>query len=257
MPQPSQSSSEDISKPRSPDGKDPLPPLPLQLGQLTRELYALHSSSTHSLTGASHLVKGKKGVAPAIINTPLSATKSLQDLHKLENEESFLDTLTQPSVSVAKRGVVSFRELFLPPPIIPLPSFPTRKQDLCSSSSSLAAKEKPKSPKSPSDRSKPSSPNQLKTRSKSPKSMSSQRVSPSPSLRSAAPSPLLVSSHPKEEERKEGGKEDEAHPHPQRRAGVVGLSRSQSVAPHKLLQSRAKFCTPGMSDVSVILTSFK
>lgn len=246
MPQSSRSSSEDISKPHSPDSK--APPLPMQLGQLTKELYALHSSSTHSLTGAPHLGKGKKGVAPAISN-PLSATRSLQDLHKLEKEEGFLDSLTQPSISVTKRGVGSFKELFLPPPIVLLPSLSTRKQDLCSSSSSLAAKEKPKSPKSLSNRSKPSSPDQQGTRSKTPKSMSLQRVSPSPSLRSPAPSPLLVSSHPKGEGRKEEREEDEAHPHLQRRAGLVGLSRSQSVVPQKLLQSRAKFCTPGLPSI--------
>ena len=111
----------------------PQPAQPLQLSRLTRHLYPLHSSSTHSL---SLLSRDSENDTPRRSSLePTTSTKSLQDLSNFTDDDSALDSYTTPSISVTNGGEGSFPELFLPPPIIPLPQIKSKKLPRASSRS--------------------------------------------------------------------------------------------------------------------------
>ena len=226
----SQSSSASMSRPDSSNStqRQHPPPLPLQLGRLTSELYKLHSSSTHSLTAATYS-RGHKGSDDSVSNT-----LSLQDLDKFASEEdTSLDAFMQPSINLMKGGKGAFLGLFLPPPLIPLPNI----------------KKKPSS--------------HLKSRSSSPKS--EDKTTPTPKKGSRTPSPNLQRSQA-------DIAQGQSQPQSQSRTALASFSSSslsplahkshttssksvmeegdtelvsRSKVAQKLLQKRAKFCTPG------------
>ena len=217
----SQCSSAILSRPDSQDASDPFhhpaPPQPLQLGRLTSELYKLHSSSTHSLSPKHYLEKGRKCSLPALG----IKTKSLEDLSKLGDP---LDAFTQPSVSITRRGKGTFRELLLPPPIIPLPKI--KKPKAVSQSQSSSGRQMPKTP------TKTSPP---KRRSLSRANSRQQLFSPSPSPSATSPPQTVLSSS---SSRSREGAGEEA-------LGGKSTVTNPSKATQKLLQNRAKLCTPG------------
>jgi hypothetical protein len=196
----------------------PQPAQPLQLSRLTRHLYPLHSSSTHSLSLISRDSENETPRRSSL--EPTTSTKSLQDLSNFTDEDSTLDSYTAPSISVTNRGEGSFPGLFLPPPIIPLPQIKSKKLPR-SSSRSLKSKTPP-----PSEQSGGA----VRTL-KSESLQSESRESMVGTVQS--PSSLLVGESSvsiREREEIEGEKKDVS---------------PQSKAARKLLQKRAKFCTPG------------
>ena len=208
-----------VSSQRSSQTTPPPPssPRPLQLGRLTRDLYQLHSSSTHSLSTVSadskHELARRSSLEPA-------STKSLHDLNNLDDTD--LDSYTTPSISITNRGKGSFCELFLPPPIMPLPQIKTKR------SSTRSVKSRENASRTPS----PSVSQTLRSGSRS------SIVKSSSSL--VGESHASDSRHSIREEEEGGGE-----------GGGGGVSPQSKVAT-KLLQKRAKFCSPGMYHPSTV-----
>ena len=231
--------------------------LPPQLRKLNRDLGILHSASTHDLDSYTTQESGKN----EDMLTPLSGTKSLQDLDKL-GEDSFVDTLSHPAQIVAREGVACFESLFLPPRLVSLPlkKISRKKKGISRSTSPNASREKSSS-KSLSDsthsltqRGEVSRSVTPKTSQRKPTSLSSHSITASSS--SFLPPPpsstlLLKHSTPKREGEREGEGEGEGEGEEggrgerKRGAGTLEYHRSQSVATQKLLKKRENFCKPG------------
>ena len=216
-------SSQRSSTTTPPDAGSTPPPQsaqPLQLSRLTRHLYPLHSSSTHSL---SLLSRDSENDTPRRSSLePTTSTKSLQDLSSFTDKDSALDSYTTPSISVTNGGEGSFPELFLPPPIIPLPQIKSKKLPR-SSSRSLKSRENQSQTPPPSEQGAQSGGGVQTLQSQS-------RESIVGTVRS--PSSLLVGESSVSIREREGDDEKK------------GVS-PQSKAAKKLIQKRAKFCTPG------------
>ena len=216
-------SSQRSSTTTPPDSGSTPPPQsaqPLQLSRLTRHLYPLHSSSTHSL---SLLSRDSENDTPRRSSLePTTSTKSLQDLSSFADDDSALDSYTTPSISVTNGGEGSFPELFLPPPIIPLPQIKSKKLPR-SSSRSLKSRENQSQTPPPSEQGAQSGGGVQTLQSQS-------RESIVGTVRS--PSSLLVGESSVSIREREGDDEKK------------GVS-PQSKAAKKLIQKRAKFCTPG------------
>ena len=196
----------------------PQPAQPLQLSRLTRHLYPLHSSSTHSL---SLLSRDSENDTPRRSSLePTTSTKSLQDLSNFTDDDSALDSYTTPSISVTNGGEGSFPELFLPPPIIPLPQIKSKKLPRASSRS-LKSRENQSQTPPPSEQGAQSGGVVQTLQSES-------RESIVGTVRS--PSSLLVG---------------ESSVSIREREEIEGQKKGVSPQAKKLIQKRAKFCTPG------------
>lgn len=217
----------------------PLPshPLPLQLGRLTNKLHNLHSSSTHSLNTASisrdHQHKHNFNTLDSGNTTPL--TKSLQNLDKLTSEDTSLDGFTKPSIITTCRGRGTFRELFLPPPIMPLPKIERKRKKAVT--------------RSPSRTQSPSSGRHTQrrgSRTPSPSVTDDLQLSNTKADSHSGSRHRLMSSSQSVEKPVvsivEGGSEMEG----QGGCSDVALgAHAHSKAAQQLLQKRAKFCKPG------------
>ena len=201
------------------------PPLPLQLGRLTSELYRLHSSSTHSLNTVTSF-QDRRGSVDS------TTAKSLQNLDKFADEDSTsLDAYTQPSISVTNRGKGSFQELFLPPPIIPLPKT-KKKATLRSSSRNMTANHSGRVTPNCKKGSRTPTPEQQhsnKPQSNMQSNYEDPNLASTPSLSHVAEKGHMTSGS-RSSMAMEGSTETSCH------SNVV----------QKLLQKRAKFCTPGI-----------
>ena len=208
----------------------PPPAQPLQLGQLTRELYQLHSSSTHSLSKVS----ARDEVCHSSLEPTTSSTKSLQDLTKFADEDT-LDSYTTPSTSIMNGGTGTFRELFLPPPIIPLPEI---KKKRVPQSSSLGLKSREKQSRMPS-------PGGLVAESGLSQSLESESREAVAAVESSTS--LLGDGRVSISSREGRGGEGDLE---------KGKILPQSKAAKKLLQKRAKFCKPGIYAYTVVSSIF-
>ena len=224
-------SSRNSSHTTPPDHTSSKPPQPLQLGRLTNQLYQLHSSSTHSL---SRVASENHPLETRRASTGPASTKSLHDL----TEDTSLDQYTPPSLTITNGGKGSFRGLFLPPPIIPLPKTTTRNKKKTVSRSSSRARQSLREGESQSrtptlHRQQSKSPHTLVSDSHTLKSDSRQSLGGIKSSSSLAVGDGSVSESTHSIREGEG-------------EGDEGVQyRSKTV--QKLLQKRAKFCTPGDS----------
>lgn len=215
-----------MTRPPSSNPSQQPPLLPLQLGQLTSQLHNLHSSSTHSLDATTYSNSQKQSHHLSV--------KSLQDLDKFISEETSLDAYTEPTVSLTKEGKGAFKELFLPPPILPLPSVKKKKKKPALQSGSWTSSPSGRD-KSPKTGSRTQSPNLPKSRSNTPPSLPQSRLKQLTQSHTSLPPPSLTSSTKSMAEVEEQSLSQDA---------PVAVS-SQSKAAQKLLQKRARFCTPG------------
>ena len=114
-----------------------------------------HTESSHELHAASLApgsVTTKQSVSPSKSDLSRQETKSLYSMDKLPTEEQsissegeeFLAKLVTPSKAATKDGVVTFTELFLPPPPIPDMTHILSPTPSNSDASTLAAAEKTK-----------------------------------------------------------------------------------------------------------------
>lgn len=207
------------------------PLLPLQLGRLTGQLHNLHSSSTHSLNAVTYSNDQKQNR-----DSLGSGVRSLEDLKNFTGEDTSLDRYIKPSVSITKEGKGTFQELFLPPPILPQPSIKKKKAGLQLDSRNSSSNGRDKSPKTGS---RTPSPKLQKSRSNTPpQSRSDLKDFTLTQSHSSLHSPL-PRSHTTSTKSMD---EVEKHSLSQEAPIMVG---SQSNAAQKLLQKRAKFCTPG------------
>ena len=209
------------------------PPQPLQLGRLTSELYKLHSSSTHSLTPATYS-RDHKGSGDS-----MGTAMSLQDLDKFVNEDNSLDAYTQPSISLTNRGKGTFLDLFLPPPLIPLPKIKKKpSSQLQSRSSSPSGGGKITPP--PKKGSRTPSPNLQRSQGSGSVGQSQPQSQPTSALVSPSSSSLSRLAH-KSHTTSSKSVTEEGDRCLTAEARLAGRSK----AAQKLLQKRAKFCTPG------------
>lgn len=231
-----QCSSSVTSRPASgnPSQWPPHPLLPLQLGRLTGQLHNLHSSSTHSLNAVTCSNNQKQNH-----DSLASGVRSLQDLNKFTDEDTSLDLYIQPSVSITKEGKGIFQELFLPPPILPQPSIKKKKAALQLGSQNSSSNGRDKSPKTGS---RTPSPNLHKSRSNTPTNPSQSRSDLKDftltQSHSSLHSPPLRSHTTSTKSMGEVEEQSSIQEAPT-------MVSSQSKAAQKLLQKRAKFCTPG------------